>query len=135
MAFRYCAVTVGVNWHEMCVVLSGSCRRACCHASPPDVTIIGSWLHHRCPLPRFPWQALILCAFAILVFECFAVPCITTRLGVTVSNRMATAMYVPIYLAFPLVPLLHGSDGQEYAAVVILLFAAFTCCNAVSAVV
>lgn len=49
------------------------------------------------------------------------------------SNRVATAVFVPLFLAFPLLSILPGSDALVYAAVVILSFAVFTCSNAVSA--
>ena len=68
----------------------------------------------------------------LLVFELFAVPFVTKRIGVTASQRLASAISVPIYLAVPLLSNLHDTEGLLFWACVVLLFAVHSCSNAVS---
>lgn len=75
-------------------------------------------------------QVLIICGLSICFFELFAIPCITKRIGVAVSNRVAVSTLVPIIAAFPALSRLHDSGGYLYAAVLIVLFSFYTCSNA-----
>lgn len=75
-------------------------------------------------------QVLLACGLSILIFECFAVPCITKRIGVAVSNRVATSTLIPVLLVFPVLSRLNGAGGYEYATVFIDLFAFYACSNA-----
>lgn len=60
----------------------------------------------------------------VLVFEIFAVPNITPRLGVRNAQRMSSVLEVPVYLLIPIISLL---DGESTAATFASIFLVFTC--------
>lgn len=68
----------------------------------------------------------------MLLFEVFAVPCITNRIGISTSNRLSTTAMMLIYLAFPMLPRLRiDDDGLFRGVFVIMLLSALACTNAV----
>lgn len=84
------------------------------------------------PHPPASWKILLASGLSIFVFELFAVPCITKRIGVGTSHRLASAAMVPVYLVFPDLSRLHDTAPKLVAAVVCMLFASHACSNAVS---
>ena len=69
----------------------------------------------------------------MLVFELFAVPHLTPRLGVQMSQRVGSVVLVPVYIFLPMLSSVNGPDLAVTVAVLILLFTCFTCSHAVSA--
>lgn len=69
----------------------------------------------------------------VLVFEIFAVPNLTPRLGVRVSQRVGSVFEVPVYFMLPLISHANGSDFPVTIAAIILLFTCYVTSNSVSA--
>lgn len=68
----------------------------------------------------------------ILAFDLFAVPNLTPRLGVRMSQRLGSVFEVPVYFLIPLLSRVHVADFPVTAAAIILLFVCYITSNAVS---
>lgn len=96
-----------------------------------------------CPAPHHPWpvrpplarppspQFFFMCGLLALVFDVFAVPFFTARLGIATSQRAASAIEVLVYLAYQLLPCLHGTERPLTAVSVLLLSVTWISSNVV----
>jgi len=69
----------------------------------------------------------------VLVFELFAVPHLTPRLGVQMSQRVGSVVLVPVYIFLPMLSSVNGAHLAVTVASLILLFTCYVCSHAVSA--
>lgn len=76
-------------------------------------------------------QMLLISSVAVLIFEAFAVPLVTKRIGIRLSYRLGTVFSVLVYFLFPMLSALNGHDGYLHAAFGLLVFGSFACNNAV----
>ena len=81
-------------------------------------------------LPR-RLQVIIVGGIFMLVFEIFALPNLTPRFGVTLCQRVGSAMEVPAYFLIPLLSQVKGTSLLATAASVFLLFTALVGTNTV----
>lgn len=66
-------------------------------------------------------QVLFMCGLLVLIFDVSVAPFLTPWLGIRTSQRATSAIAVPVFLAYPLLHLLHGTGGPLTAASVFLL--------------
>ena len=87
---------------------------------------------HPAHVRRF-CQVFLACGVMVLVFELFAVPHLTPRLGVRMSQRVGSVVLVPVYIFLPMLSSVNGAHLAVTVASLILLFTCFVCSHAVSA--
>lgn len=110
-------------------ICSSCCRRVYLvfHLLPPTHS-------HTTPRPRLStvFQAFLIGGLMVLAFELFAVPNLTPRLGVRMSQRLGSAFEIPVYVLIPLLSCLNGAKFPASLVAVILLFTCYVTSNAVS---
>ncbi|CAN0085422.1 unnamed protein product [Ascophyllum nodosum] len=74
-------------------------------------------------------QVLLATGVSVLIFEPLAIPCITSRIGIKVSQRLGSLVEVPVYVMFPMIATLRGTKLLDLASA-ILLVTVYTCSNA-----
>ena len=67
-----------------------------------------------------------------MVFEFFAVPNLTPRLGIKTSQRVGAAILVPLYALLPTLSSVKGYESAVAIAATIFLFTGYVCSHAVS---
>lgn len=72
------------------------------------------------------WQVFFACGAMLLVFELFAVPIFTPRLGVRLCQRLGSVVEVPIYVVIPFLSHMNSTGllVQAFAAILLFLFLA-----------
>lgn len=91
---------------------------------------------HPYPTPRLrlstTWQAYLMSGLMVLAFEIIAVPNLTPRLGVRMSQRLGSIFEIPVYFLIPLISRVNGAEFPVDVAAVILLFTCYVTSNSVS---
>ncbi|CAM9579188.1 unnamed protein product [Ectocarpus fasciculatus] len=67
-------------------------------------------------------QALSVCGMFMLFFQLLVYPRLSKRIGVTRSQRWACFVSIPVFLVFPTLSHLRGTEGTLVAASLVLLF-------------
>ena len=66
-----------------------------------------------------------------MVFEMFAVPNLTPRLGVRLFQRIGSVFGVPTYFLFPVLSTVHAAGFPVAFVSIILLLMCYVCSNSV----
>ena len=77
-------------------------------------------------------QVFLISGLMVLVFEIFAVPNLTPRIGIRMSQRVGSVCELPVYFLIPLLSRADGADFPVTIALLILLFMCYVCSNSVS---
>lgn len=78
-------------------------------------------------------QIFLASGFLVLVFEMFAVPNITPRVGFKMSQRLGSIFEIPVYVLLPLLSNLNADGTFVTATSIILVFMCYVSANSVSA--
>eukprot|EP00904_Undaria_pinnatifida_P000576 jgi/Undpi1/10519/HiC_scaffold_29.g12969.m1 len=74
-------------------------------------------------------QVFLTCGFMVMVFEMFAVPQLTPRLGVRLFQRIGSVFEVPTYFLFPVLSTVNAAGFPVAFASLILLLTCYVCSN------
>ncbi|CAM9377916.1 unnamed protein product, partial [Sphacelaria rigidula] len=77
-------------------------------------------------------QLFFPCGVSMLIFQLIVIPCVTKRIGITTSQRLASVGAALSVLAIPLVPRSSGDGAPSFWVILVVFFSAIACFSVIS---